>query len=77
MSAGVRWDYGTWSGSASDFHAGNLLRDETLKAVFGATVASTGASVSPGNPERVANGTDDDHRLLADRLYTWTWENPV
>ena len=73
VAAGVRWEYGSWT--TADFHAGNLLYNQTPEV----TVASTGASAVPSNVGFATNGKDDDLRLPPDRLYTWTWgkENPV
>jgi len=72
VSAGARWDYGAWTGTAADFHE-NVLSNR-LPVV---TVASTGADGTPSNLARATNGRDDDLRLAIDRLYTWTWNDPV
>ena len=73
VSAGAAWDYGAWTSAAADFHDGNLLRG-SLPVV---TVATTGADGTPSNLARAVNGVDDDIRLAINRLYTWTWDDPV
>ena len=73
MSASAAWDYGAWTGTAADFHDTSLIRGKTPVV----TVASTGASGTPANIARAVNGVDDDLRLAIDRLYTWTWDDPV
>ena len=73
VSASAAWDYGAWTSAAADFHATSLIRTK-LPVV---TVASTGADGTPANIARAVNGVDDDLRLANDRLYTWTWDDPV
>ena len=73
VAASSAWTFGKWTSAAADFHATSLLRNKPMEA----TVASTGTAATEAYPARVANGADDYYELYPDRLFTWTWSDPV